>query len=320
MEPQLQATEIGEREKSLHDFQRAMLNILEDSELERKRLALVQTATLNILEDSDTEKKRLEQSQRAYLNILEDIELEKGKVTNAFRKIEAVNRELEEFAYAASHDLKAPLRVIDNASKWLEEDLQEHLTDETRENMNLLRGRINRMEKLLDDLLDYSRIGRTVDERYVELVAGDLLLDNILKLLSPPEGFVVLIGPIFADIEVRRMPLQQILMNLVSNAIKHHDKETGCIEVNGEDLGSHYAFTVKDDGPGIAAQFHDQVFKMFQTLRPRDQVEGSGMGLALVRKSVEVFGGTLTLQSAEGMGSTFRFTWPKQQQRKGTDA
>ncbi len=293
--------------------QTATLNILEDFGEEKARLAQMQTATLNILEDFDVEKRQLQQSQRAFLNILEDIDLERSKVASAYQRIEIVNKELQDFAYAASHDLKAPLRVIDNASKWLEEDLQEHLTDETRENMNLLRGRIRRMEKLLDDLLDYSRIGRSVDERYAEIIPGDALMGNILALLSPPEGVAVNVSPRFADIRVRRMPLQQILMNLLSNAMKHHDKKVARIEVTVEDRGADYAFSVKDDGPGIPEQFHEQIFMMFQTLKPRDQVEGSGMGLAMVRKNIEVFGGTLDLVSAVGKGSTFRFTWPKQQ-------
>ena len=242
------------------------------------------------------------------------------KMAHAYKRIEAVNKELEEFAYVASHDLKAPLRVIDNASKWLEEDLAEHLTGENRENMQLLRGRVGRMEKLLDDLLEYSRVGRATDGRYEEIITGEVLIANILALLSPPEGFTVEVSPDFAGIRVCRMPLQQILMNLISNAIKHHDEKKGHIEVTVEDRGADYAFAVKDDGPGIPAQFHDQVFKMFQTLKPRDQVEGSGMGLAMVRKNIEVFGGTLELDSAEGEGSIFRFTWPKQQQRKGEGA
>jgi signal transduction histidine kinase len=350
--------DVGPKETTRHDFQRAMLNLLEDSDAEKCRLELlqtatinilddfteeklrfaqvqtatqniledfteeklrfaqVQTATLNILEDFDAEKKLLQQSQRVFLNILEDIGLEKEKVAGAYRKIEFVNAELQEFAYAASHDLKAPLRVIDNASKWLEEDLQEYLTDETRENMTLLRGRIGRMEKLLDDLLEYSRIGRTNDERYAELIPGDVLIENILALLSPPQSFTVKVGASFANIQVRRMPLQQILMNLISNAIKHHDKKSGCIEVTVEDGEECFAFAVKDDGPGIPARFHDQIFKMFQTLKPRDQVEGSGMGLAMVRKNIEVFGGVIDLRSAEGEGSDFRFTWPKQYRTK----
>jgi len=167
---------------------------------------------------------------------------------------EAVNKELEEFAYVASHDLKAPLRVIDNASKWLEEDLQEHLDDEMRENMKLLRGRVARMEKLLDDLLEYSRVGRS-DERYFEMVAGDEVMDNILMLLSPPAGFKVHVGAGFADIRVRRMPLQQILMNLIGNAIKHHDGKSGCIEVTMAEEEDHYIFAVKDDGPAFLRNF-----------------------------------------------------------------
>jgi two-component system, LuxR family, sensor kinase FixL len=137
-------------------------------------------------------------------------------------------------------------------------------------------------------------------------------MENILGLLSQPEGFMVYAIPTFAGIEVFRMPLQQILINLISNAIKHHDKKAGRIEVSVEDLGSMFRFSVKDDGPGIAPQYHEQVFKMFQTLKPRDQVEGSGMGLAMVRKHVDVAGGELTLESVVGRGSTFSFTWPKQ--------
>jgi PAS domain S-box-containing protein len=240
----------------------------------------------------------------------EDLE---QQVADRTAQLKAANYELEQFAYVASHDLKAPLRAIHNSAKWLEEDLAEHLTGETREHLTVLRGRVTRMEKLLDDLLEYASIGRSTDNRYAEIVKGDLLMENVLALLYP-EGFTVEVSPGFANIEVYRMPLQQILMNLIGNAIKHHHKKTGKIAVTVETDGDFYAFAVKDDGPGISAQFHDQIFEMFRTLRPRDQVEGSGMGLAMVRKHINICGGTLRLESAPGRGSTFRFTWPKRQQ------
>jgi PAS domain S-box-containing protein len=227
------------------------------------------------------------------------------------RALERSNLELDAFAYAASHDLKAPLRVIHNASTWIEEDLAGKLTAEMSENMNLLRSRVRRMDRLLDDLLEYSRIGRETDDSHTEAISGIALMENIQGLLSPPEGFIVDASSTLAGIEVFRMPLQQILINLISNAIKHHDKKTGRIDVSVEDIGAMFRFSVKDDGPGIPAQYHEQIFKMFQTLKPRDQVEGSGMGLAMVRKHVDVAGGELKLQSAVGQGSTFSFTWPK---------
>lgn len=138
-------------------------------------------------------------------------------------------------------------------------------------------------------------------------------MDNVLALLSPPASFTVTVDTAFTGIRLCRMPLQQILMNLTSNAIKHHDRQEGHIEVTVQDRGPLYAFAVKDDGPGIAAQFHDRIFNMFQTLKPRDQVEGSGIGLTMVRKHIKTFGGSISLESSEGHGSTFRFTWPKHQ-------
>ncbi len=255
-------------------------------------------------------------NKKRFIGIVRDVserrvaEQQKQEMITA---LERSNAELDSFAYIASHDLKAPLRVIDNASRWLEEDLEEFLNDDTRESMGLLRSRIVRMERLLDDLLEHSRIGRV--ELAEEMVSGDELMENVIGLLDASQGFRIKVAPEFATIKLPRMPIQNVLLNLVSNAIKHHDRSSGLIEVSVQDLGHHYEISVSDDGPGIPPEFHEKVFGLFQTLKPRDEVEGSGMGLAMVKKNIEVAGGEIRLLSDGNRRCCFRFTWPKPGQR-----
>ncbi len=249
-----------------------------------------------------TEQKKIEEERKKINITLEET------VKKRTAELTQVNKEMEEFVYAASHDLKAPLRVISNAAKWLAQDLEEFLTDDTRESLGMLLNRVSRMEKLLDDLLEYSRVGRKIDDRYSELVFASELLDNISEMLGPPKNFNITVSPKLQKFVVYRMPLQQILFNLIGNAIKHHDKKMGSIEIDADDCGDFIRFYVKDDGPGIPKQFQESIFEMFQTLKPRDQVEGSGMGLAIVRKHIERLGGEIHIESEEGKGSVFIFT------------
>ncbi len=225
-------------------------------------------------------------------------------------ELERSNRELDQFAYVTSHDLKAPLRAIANLSQWIEEDISGQLADETRKQMDLLRGRVHRMEALIDGILRYSRVGRIdVD---VETVDVAEMLDEIIESQVLPEGLTVDIGPdmpIFAAASVR---LQQVFANLISNAIKYHDRPDGSVEVSVRDNNDFYEFTVADDGPGIASEYHDKVFQIFQTLQAKDSRESTGVGLTLVKKIVAEQGGTISLESMEGQGASFRFTWPKQ--------
>lgn len=227
------------------------------------------------------------------------------------RKIKQSNEELERYAYIAAHDLKSPLRAIDNLSQWIEEDLGERLQGKTREHMDALHGRVRRMEKLLDDTLAYSRLEPKLKAVSTEILSARTLVQDISALLSVPKNFVIHMGPGLETVQVHRFPLQQVLYNLISNAVKHHDKETGRITVDVEDKGTQYVFSVRDDGPGIEPQYHQRIFDMFQTLKPRDEREGSGMGLAIVRKILTNFGCTITVESQTGQGAVFRFTWPK---------
>ncbi|WP_434290019.1 sensor histidine kinase [Celeribacter sp. SCSIO 80788] len=246
------------------------------------------------------------------IGLVRDITAKKAaeaQVRDLIEALERSNEELDQFAYVASHDLRAPLRVIDNASRWLEEDLEDHLTEDTRESMELLRNRVHRMEHLLDDLLEHSRIGRVASE--TDWIRGDWLMDGIADLLDLPKDFTLNISQAFSEIEVLRMPLQTVLLNLIGNAIKHHDLAMGRIDVDVFDRGDAYEFRVTDDGPGIPEKYHKKVFEMFQTLKPRDQVEASGMGLAMVRKHVDVVGGRIHLISDGGRGTTFQVLWPK---------
>ncbi len=223
--------------------------------------------------------------------------------------LEQRNQELDQFAYVASHDLKAPLRAIANLSAWIEEDLGEMLPPENQHQMQLLRGRVHRMEALINGLLAYSRVGRV--ETPVEHVDVGDLVHRILQDLAPPDTFTIDISPDLPSLRTKRLPLSQVFANLLSNSIKYCDRSDAHLKVEVEDEGQYYAFSVSDNGPGIAPRYHNKVFVIFQTLESRDRVESTGIGLSIVRKVVEGEGGKVTLISQVGEGATFRFTWPK---------
>ena len=230
------------------------------------------------------------------------------RVAERTHELQRSNQELDQFTYVASHDLKAPLRALEHLSTWVMEDAGHLLPTRSHEHLNKMRGRIRRMEGLLEDLLAYSRAGRHRGE--ATLVNINELVQRVVETVAPPQGFKVTITGTLPVLYTQHVPLETVMRNLINNAIKHHDKPSGHIEIWAEGRGSFIEFAVRDDGPGIEPLFHDRIFQMFQTLRPRDQVEGSGIGLSVVKKIVESMGGKITVESEVGKGATFRFTWP----------
>ncbi|MFN5319139.1 MAG: sensor histidine kinase [Bacteroidia bacterium] len=223
--------------------------------------------------------------------------------------LEKINKELDQFAYIVSHDLKAPLRAINNLSVWIEEDLEGKLEGGTKKNFEMLRGRILRLESLINGILQYSRAGRTKNE--YQFIDMNVFIPEIVNEIAPPSTFKVNIQEHLPSIWGEKLLLEQIFANLISNAIKYNSSENPEISIKAAESSSQYEFSVTDNGPGIEPEFHDKIFVIFQTLQARDVIESTGVGLAIVKKIIEEQGGHVWVESEKGKGATFKFTIPK---------
>jgi signal transduction histidine kinase len=225
------------------------------------------------------------------------------------RLLERKNQELDQFAHIVSHDLKAPLRGIDNVVTWIEEDHSTELPPKIQEYLQLIKGRLQRAESMIRGILLYARVAKQVPER--EFMDLNLLLKDIVENLVVRPGLRLEIQPGLPEIHTEKIPLQQVLSNLISNAIKYHDKAEGYIKVYVKDATDHYVFFVEDNGPGISENYHNKIFAIFQTLQERDSFESTGVGLAIVKKILDDRKQKITLTSEPEKGSVFSFTWPK---------
>ena len=226
----------------------------------------------------------------------------------SFSALEKRNKELDQFAYVASHDLKAPLRGVTTIVKWIEDELSAELSPQMHTYLDQMKGRLSRLEDLINGLLTYARVGRTAQS--AENVNINQLVDEIADLVVPPD-FTLCVGPGMPTFITDRLGLQQVFTNLLSNAVKYHHRGAGQLEITCQEVGQHYEFRVQDDGPGIAPEYHQKIFLLFQTLRDRNTAESTGIGLSIVQKIINEHHGTIRVDSAQGRGAGFIFTWPK---------
>ncbi len=244
--------------------------------------------------------------------VARDISLQKEdeKTTQQLlRKLEQRNQELDQFAYIVSHDLKSPLRSIINLSEWIKEDLGDALKPEVAGQITMLQGRVMRMQQLIEDLLKYAKTGR--GEMPLETVNLNHLVEEVVEGQARPVGFQILVPKPLTQIAGRTIELYQLFQNLIGNAVKYRAADEGMVSITQQEEGNFWLFKVQDDGIGIDPKHHKRVFQVFQRLASSEEIEGTGIGLALVQKIVEAMGGSISLQSQEGKGSTFLFTWPK---------
>ena len=289
--------------------------------------ALLAIGSANILVVEHQINRRMGQLTTAVLSIAAgdttyDVNVsgpdELGKIARALEifktNAEELNRsnvELEKFAYAAAHDLRSPLRAIQDLLQWTLEDEENVFSEDGQANMALLQARIKRLNLLLSDLLEYSRVG----QEYQDL--SELSLDKVVReisdLVDPEKHFAITYSGHPEPVTTYATPLRQILLNLISNGVKHHDQTKGQITVHTHLENDRIHITVSDDGPGIPTAYQDRVFGLFETLKPRDEVEGSGLGLAIIRKSLEHQKGKIRLKSEPETtrGSSFSFDLPE---------
>ena len=224
-------------------------------------------------------------------------------------RLEDKNRELDNFAYIASHDLKAPLRGIANLAAWIKEEDGERLSPASVTHLGLMETRVAHMNGLIDGVLRFARAGAR-EEAVADVAVRELIAQIVDVLAVAPTVEIELLSTI-DSLRVSRIALEQVLLNLVSNAVKHAQRADPHVKIDITDEDDRYRFSVGDNGPGIDPKHHERVWKLFQSLSPTRQGDSTGIGLAIVRKIVESRGGRVWIESHLGDGATFLFTWPK---------
>jgi signal transduction histidine kinase len=224
-------------------------------------------------------------------------------------RLQKLNAEYEEFAYIVSHDLKAPVRAITNLAAWLEEDLEGNLPGDSAENFRLLKNRLNRLDTMIQSLLDFSRVTRLDLDVYP--FQAEKTINSLAEKLKQQSGFEIAIQGSLPEFETYGNKLTFVLQQLLENALKFNDKATPEITVQLADTGEMIEISVADNGPGIPEASLPKIFTMFYTAQSKDSLESTGAGLAIVNKIINFVDGRLVAENLEKGGAKFTLWWPK---------
>ncbi|MBK8875263.1 MAG: hypothetical protein IPN13_15660 [Bacteroidetes bacterium] len=253
-----------------------------------------------VIQDLDKKRILLEEKNR----ILE----EKNELLNSYaHNLEKTNAELRKFASVAAHDLKAPLRAIGSLTGFIEDEEQQFKGEQTQEFFNLIKSRVNRMDQLLDALLEYSTVSDAVS---VPAIFNPEVIIQKQALAFKSHDVEISIYGHFPLLFIDQKHFAKVVAALLKNAVLFNDKHIKKIAICGRFAGSEYFIDVTDNGPGIDSAFHEKIFIIFQTLQPRDTLETMGVGLPVSRKIAETWNGGVTIASRPGEGATFSIRIP----------
>ncbi|TSA25294.1 PAS domain S-box protein [bacterium] len=231
------------------------------------------------------------------------------ELEHKIEELRKVNDELSQYTYAVSHDLRAPLRALNNYCRFLQEDCSDSLDDIGQEYIQGIAENVWHMEELVTDLLEYSIIGKTRPK--ITNVNVGKLLARLVSQLHPDENVEITLPKKDIIIQANEIQLEQIFSNLLSNAFKFNQSSKPHISIEHREIGDAWEFSVRDNGIGIESRYFDKIFGIFQRLHTQEEYEGTGIGLAIVKKAVEQHGGTIWVESTPGKGSIVTFTLPK---------
>ncbi|PIB33613.1 two-component sensor histidine kinase [Gaetbulibacter sp. 5U11] len=281
----------------------------EQSKIIEKLKSVINTLKFYNLE----EDKKAENIELTGLKLVDFIDNQTKEIIQMNKQKQALlnelayqNQELSDYAHMVSHDLKSPLRSIDALTSWLSEDYAEVFDSNGKNTLDLIRDNVEKMDTLISGILEYSTIGKNQIETYD--VDANLLIDNILKIIHVPTNISIIKTnlPVLRGDKYR---LQQLFQNLISNAIKYNDKDQGTIKIGAEEKTDYWQFYIKDNGKGIDKSYFDKIFKTL--IKLENNPDSTGIGLSIVKKIVELYGGTIWLESQVNVGTTFYFTLKK---------